>query len=337
MKRVSVAVLVVCGLASIVPWSNAADDVTITTFNVPGAGKGKGQGTLGEGIANNGTIVGTYIDSAGVSHGFLRSSTGTYTKFDVPKSASTSPTGINAALSVTGSYTDTTGAVRGFVRTSAGKFTTFAVAGAEGTLPTSINSTGEIAGSFAVTNYHGFLRSASGTITNFNEPQETKGTRVTGLNDGGAICGYYLYGSGTTHTQGFLRAADGTFTKIDVSGSADTYVTGVNLNNDVAGSYSTNGTLYHGFLLSSGTYTSFDPSGSLSTFPTAVNSAGVIAGYFANATKNPGFLRNPNGNILVFDVAEDAGGTWPTAINPKGAVTGYYIDSNGVNHGFLRP
>jgi hypothetical protein len=43
-----------------------------TTFDVPGAGTGAGQGTFT--YCNNpaGAITGYYIDASGVSHGFLR-------------------------------------------------------------------------------------------------------------------------------------------------------------------------------------------------------------------------------------------------------------------------
>jgi hypothetical protein len=48
-----------------------APDGTITEFDVPGAGTGAGQGTTGGTIDPAGRIVGNYVDSDGVSHGFL--------------------------------------------------------------------------------------------------------------------------------------------------------------------------------------------------------------------------------------------------------------------------
>jgi hypothetical protein len=49
-----------------------ASDGTITTFDVPGAGTGAGQGTLP--LLNNaeGAITGYDIDANGAFHGFLR-------------------------------------------------------------------------------------------------------------------------------------------------------------------------------------------------------------------------------------------------------------------------
>jgi hypothetical protein len=49
-----------------------ASDGTITTFDVPGAGTGPGQGTIP--LSNNpvDAITGYYIDASDVTHGFLR-------------------------------------------------------------------------------------------------------------------------------------------------------------------------------------------------------------------------------------------------------------------------
>jgi hypothetical protein len=48
-----------------------ASDGAITTFDVPGAGKGSNQGTAPLGITPSGEIMGLYIDANGVRHGFL--------------------------------------------------------------------------------------------------------------------------------------------------------------------------------------------------------------------------------------------------------------------------
>jgi hypothetical protein len=45
---------------------------TITTFDVPGAGKGATQGTFPMTNNKKGAIAGYYIDAGGVIHGFLR-------------------------------------------------------------------------------------------------------------------------------------------------------------------------------------------------------------------------------------------------------------------------
>ena len=47
-------------------------DGTIRQFNAPGAGTGPGQGTQPSVINPAGVITGSYVDTDGVYHGFLR-------------------------------------------------------------------------------------------------------------------------------------------------------------------------------------------------------------------------------------------------------------------------
>ena len=61
-----------------------ASDGAITTFDVPGAGTGPGQGTQGQGINPVGTIPGFYTDASFVNHGFVRDKHGAITTFDAP-------------------------------------------------------------------------------------------------------------------------------------------------------------------------------------------------------------------------------------------------------------
>ena len=51
-------------------------DGTITTFDVPGAGTGSGQGTNPNCNNAAGAITGWYVDVSNVYHGFLRTADG---------------------------------------------------------------------------------------------------------------------------------------------------------------------------------------------------------------------------------------------------------------------
>jgi hypothetical protein len=57
---------------------------TITTFDVPGAGTGAGQGTVPQGINPAGVTGGYYVDGGGVAHGFARDPDGKITTVDAP-------------------------------------------------------------------------------------------------------------------------------------------------------------------------------------------------------------------------------------------------------------
>src|SRR5208283_1186565 len=138
-----------------------------TEFEAPGAGTGALQGTLGLAMNTAGAIAGSYIDSSGVSHGFVRAANGTITEFNAPSAQGTLGLGINTAGVITGAYSDTSGVYHGFVRAANGTITSFDAPSAQGTAGISINTAGTIAGIYEDTSggYHGFVRAAKGTIT----------------------------------------------------------------------------------------------------------------------------------------------------------------------------
>jgi predicted membrane protein len=140
-------------------------DGTITTFDVPGAGTGPGQGTVGSGISPAGVIAGSYVDSNNVIHGIVRYANGTVITLDVP-CAGTGP--------------------------------------GQGTQALSINPMGMITGLYADANnvVHGFARAVNGTITTFDPPGSVF-TAAGSINPMGTITGIYLDASGVSH--GFLR------------------------------------------------------------------------------------------------------------------------------------
>lgn len=137
----------------------------IATFTAPFAGTSPNQGTQASGINDAGTIVGNYIDATGITHGFMRGSSGVFTTIDVSDATAILPVSINDAGTVTGSYSIPSLLSYGFVLSPSGVFVTFEVTGAggapySGTFANSINDAGAITGYFIDANstYHGFLR-----------------------------------------------------------------------------------------------------------------------------------------------------------------------------------
>ena len=88
-----------------------------------------------------------------------------------------------------------------------------------------INNFGVIAGTYLDANgvFHGFVRSPEGKFTTFEVPDadtttgDFNGTFTNGINDAGAVTGFYADASGGSH--GFLRSPEGAFTTFDVPGS----------------------------------------------------------------------------------------------------------------------
>jgi probable HAF family extracellular repeat protein len=94
---------------------------TTATIDDPNAGTGSGQGTEAFGINDSGQIVGTFIDSAGVLHGFVDIN-GQFTTLTDPSAGTglgqgTAAFGINDAGQVTGVFKDANGVVHGFLAT----------------------------------------------------------------------------------------------------------------------------------------------------------------------------------------------------------------------------
>jgi probable HAF family extracellular repeat protein len=196
---------------------------TFTDNSAPGASS-----TINSGISANNTVIGSYYDGSGASHGFTLAGS-SYSSFDAPFSGATGTTfgtGISQAGSATvGYFFDAASAQHGFVN-SAG-YTQLDAPSATATVTTGVNNAGTTVGYFSdAQGVHGFTRSAGGVYTIINDPSAVNGTFVTGINDSGEISGYYLDGSGNTH--GFVLAGTN-FVTVDAPGASGfTVVNGIN-------------------------------------------------------------------------------------------------------------
>ncbi len=348
-----VATLLFLMAASSFPAQAQAPAHKLVKFNAPGAGTSAGQGTVGAGILADGSILGSYIDSSFVSHGYLRSPAGAFTNVDPPGSQGTFVTGINSALAIVGYSVDTSGVYHGFLRAPGGTFTTLDDPGAgtgsgQGTLAGNINTTGEITGAYIDSNgtYHGFLRSPGGNFVTFDAPgagagsgQGTFPAFLCGVTDGGALAGSYLDSSSVYH--GFLRSPSGAYTEFDPSGSIETLVAGISANDAVAGYYYDSTGVSHGFLRTlDGTITSYEAPNATATTMNNIDSGGAISGlYYDTNGVTHGYVRAANGTFKEFSVpgagTGSGQGTSANESNATGQITGNFLDSNSVNHGFV--
>ena len=116
----------------------------ITTFDYPGAGNA----TLPQKINERGDVVGEFVDSSGVTRGFVRFSDGSFSDPIVDPNDTvgfTEGRGINNSRTVAGDYVISDGTVHSFFW-SGGTFTEYDVPGALQTNLLSINDTGEFTG-----------------------------------------------------------------------------------------------------------------------------------------------------------------------------------------------
>lgn len=148
-------------------------------------------------------VVGTFKDSAGVSHGFLLNDGGQqYSTIDFPNAASTGLTGINQQGQMAGIYIDAAGKQHGFA-TDKGKFVTIDYPGAAITGVNRINRNDEVVGFYSsVVNgpLKGFTL-LNGHFHTVMYPGSIE-TNVRGVDDFGNIVGRYVDSNGAVH--GFI-------------------------------------------------------------------------------------------------------------------------------------
>jgi len=133
-----------CTISVALATSSIASAQTYTTIDFPGATAT----TLNGGPNPEGTDIGSYTDTSGITHGFQLKK-GVFTSFDPPGSTATTPNWISPQGTIVGGYLDSSGASHGFVL-SGGTYTTVNFPGAAGTVVTSLNPSGEMSGEWCV-------------------------------------------------------------------------------------------------------------------------------------------------------------------------------------------
>jgi hypothetical protein len=275
--------------------ASIASAQTYTQVDYPGA-----IGTSLNGGPNpQGTSVGSYTDTSGVTHGFTLTAKGVFAPFDPPGSTFTVPNFISPQGVIVGEYLDSTNVSHGFIL-DGGEYTVVNAPGATGTALSGINPSGEksgftctdpACGTFGAANTNqSFLISKKGDYTFFNPPGAISSTAST-VNPSGAVVGAYTDSGGVTH--GYLY--NGTFTTIDFPGATLTFAGGNNPKGDIVGEYNDTSGVGHSFLLSKGEFTSFDPPGTVGFSDAAgINPGGTIVGLFFDASGNEhGYIRTP--------------------------------------------
>jgi|CZKL01.1.fsa_nt_gi hypothetical protein len=323
--------LIVAAAFAMLALAAQASAQKIIAYDVPGAGTGAWQGTIGIGINSNGAITGVYVDANNAAHGFLRTPEGKFTIFDAP--------GVGTGLGPCPIY--------------------YWDYGFQGTYPFGMNREGVIPGYFLDANnvYHGFLRRPDGKITTFEVPGAGtgpgQGTVFGDINPSGTVAGYYMDAASVSH--GFLRSPDGRFTKFDVpdagkaggQGTFPQFFSCLDPDGTVTGFYVDRNNAYHSFVRHpEGRFTTFEAPNAamdagLGTISYSMNPAGETVGpYFDASGVAHGFLRTREGSFTTINVPGagiGAGqGTFPEGNNDWGQIVGQYVDANGVNHGFVR-
>ena len=318
-----------------------------TVFDIPGAvGAPKVVG-----ISDASEVTGSYADSSGKTHGFVRRADGTVTSFDVRGAlAGTYPTGINTTGTVVGYFWTKPYTAQGFIRAQDGAITVYDVPDSYYTQPTAINAAGDIAGYFTpvitpVAFPTGFLLTAAGVLTTFTTPDSS--LAIYAMNDLDAV-------AGVADTAGFLATTPGPvsgfFAPLPAIGADETFPVALN-DLGVAAGYAFDDAcggsegefcvelFKRSFVRAAdGTITEFGmpDSSRHGTWATGINSAGTIVGYYYSGSSHlaQGFIRDSAGALSSFMVPGMTQ-TAPVAINSFGEIAGACADSTG-GHGFIR-
>jgi hypothetical protein len=261
---------------------NSVSIRVITTFDYPGSVIS----TQPQKINDGGEIVGLYVDSLGVTRGFVRFSNGNFSAPIVEPNDTenfTQGRGINNSSTVCGDYAGSDDNGHGFFL-SRGTFTEYNVPNALATLVFGINNVGDFAGTFSDGNgiFQAFV-SLGGTVTSFSVPGASS-TFAYQLNRSNQLVGYYIDSSGILH--GYFRDTNGALQfPIDPSGSTGTVLFGLNDSNWVVGRYAGSSGVTHGlFLVPPNNFFSFEYPGSTFTSLNGINAQGFICGRYTDAS-----------------------------------------------------
>jgi len=263
--------------------ANSGSIQVITTFDYPGTGNQ----TEPQKINDRGDIVGVYVDSLGVTRGFVRFNDGSFSAPIVDPNDTvgfTQGRGINNSRTVCGDYGTSDANSHGFFL-SGGTFTEYDVPGALSTDVLGINNAADFAGDFSnddVTQQA--YVSVGGTITSFSVPAATATLAYQLNNSNRLVVGYYVDNSGILH--GYYRDASGALHfPVDPSGSVGTVLFGDNDMNWVVGRYADASGVTHGvFFVPPNKFFTFDYPGTTFTSLNGINDQGFITGRYVDAS-----------------------------------------------------
>jgi Divergent InlB B-repeat domain/FG-GAP-like repeat len=263
----------------------------VTSFEFPGA-----VSTSAFGINDAGQIVGSYVDSSGREHGFLKTGS-TFTTIDYPgaNTTTTRATGINNSGTIVGCYYTfvAPGACYYGFMLSGGTFTTITSPGSFNTTPAGINDNTEIVGmrGFPVT---GFLWQG-GSFSTIAYPGAAS-TYASGINDSAAIVGSWSSASGAT--QGYILER-GAFDSLAFPAANSTNASAINEARQVVGNYFIPGSPNRagGFLWRAGVFLPIDVG--LGTVVSGINNSNQIVGWHGFTGTQRGFVATFSGTPVL--------------------------------------
>jgi len=235
-------------------------------------------------VNNSGSMVGTYLDSAGLWHGLLIAG-GKVKTIDHPGAAGgTFICGVNSTGVVAGYYLDSVGASYGFTY-SGGKFTAVTPSPGAPTQVYGLNDKGQVTGAFFDVNLNkrrAFFGTAAG-YTVLDAPNSIS-TLAWGINNAGIVT---LVWQNTAGLRNGAIYANKKFTTVNVPGATETLMRGINTAGDLTMAWTDSSGNSHGALRTGGKFYKFsDPAMPNGTRSTGINDKRTIVGNLVDSQGN---------------------------------------------------
>jgi hypothetical protein len=256
----------------------------VSTFDYPGTGNS----TTPHSINSRGEIVGTYVDSGGVTRGFVRFSNGSFSSPIVEPNDTgnfTFSVSINTARLICGYFVGADTFYHGFFL-SGHTYTQYDMTGALSTYLLDVNDVGDFVGSFndTVTTRQGLaVIGGNSTIISFSGSPFVD---ANGINGSDQIVGEYYDPAPANTFHGYFRDTNGTLTfPIDFPGSISTTLVGINDGGLMVGRYVDSAGVEHGLLFKRpSTFLSFDYPGASGTSLNGINDSKFISGRYTDGS-----------------------------------------------------
>ena len=311
-----------------------------TIVEFPGASE-----TYADFVSGLGNIVGSYVDTEGAYHAYLRGPGGSFATLGIPEIPNMEYFflhGINDALVAVGRAKAADGVPLTFVGNPVA-LQEFKIPGAVSTEGWNINQDSSVVGHYTSADgrTHGFIArplqptavrpppKLSYTFESIDVPS-VDFLAVTASSDFEDYAGNMRGPDGEKDVA--FTLIDGVFTTYDFPGSQGTYFYALGNNGVAAGHYKDSDGLFHGVILENGELREYN-------FPDAVeteiygysDSTGALTGSFVDTS---GVRRGFSGDTIV----ESPGSltTYADFVSWTGHIVGSYVDADGVYHAYMR-
>ncbi len=156
------------------------------------------------GVNDSGVAVGFYTDGKGANHGYSYNiSTRMYRKINVSGDTNVTAAAINNLGDIAGFATNGAGTTEGFLKLPNGRVVHLDAPGATTTQAFGVNDGDEVVGDYTVgtgssATTTGFVWSPGFGFESINDPNGIGATTINGVNDRGALVGFYTDSAGNT-------------------------------------------------------------------------------------------------------------------------------------------